>query len=189
MDHFPSTLRAAQAGEDWAVGVLWRALNPRLVRFLAARAGDAAEDIASETWLAAARNLTTFSGGDIEFRAWMFTIARRRLADWQRRESRQPRTASDDAAMGSAVADDDPGAEALAALGTEGALALVNRLPADQAEVVLLRVLGDFDAAQVARIMGKRPGTVRMLQHRGLRRLAELVGPPDRQHLDRDVTR
>jgi RNA polymerase sigma-70 factor (ECF subfamily) len=188
LDDFSSLLRAAQAGEEWAVTVLWRELNPRLVRFLVGRAGEAAEDIASETWLAVAGGLERFSGGEIEFRGWLFTIARRRLVDWQRREGRRPRTTSDDAALEAAVASDDPAAEALTALGTEGALALVSRLPADQAEVVLLRVLGDFDVAHVARIMGKRPGTVRMLQHRGLRRLAELAPPADREHLDEDVT-
>jgi RNA polymerase sigma-70 factor, ECF subfamily len=58
---------------------------------------------------------------------------------------------------------------------TRAALALVAELPADQAEVVALRVLGGLDVAEVARIVGKRPGTVRVLAHRGLRRLARRV--------------
>jgi len=49
-------------------------------------------------------------------------------------------------------------------------------LSADQAEVVLLRVLGGLGVEQVAELVGKRPGTVRVLQHRALRRLhAELA--------------
>ena len=44
-------------------------------------------------------------------------------------------------------------------------------LPADQAEIVLLRVLGDLDVAQVAAIVGKSPGAVRIAQHRALQRL------------------
>jgi RNA polymerase sigma-70 factor (ECF subfamily) len=58
---------------------------------------------------------------------------------------------------------------------TRAALALVAELPADQAEVVALRVLGGLEVAEVARIVGKRPGTVRVLAHRGLRRLAQRV--------------
>ena len=46
-------------------------------------------------------------------------------------------------------------------------------LSPDQAEVVLLRVIGGLRVSQVAELLGKRPGTVRVLQHRGLRRLAE----------------
>jgi RNA polymerase sigma-70 factor, ECF subfamily len=58
---------------------------------------------------------------------------------------------------------------------TQAALALVAELPADQAEVVALRVLGGLEVAEVARILGKRPGVVRVLAHRGLRRLAQRV--------------
>jgi RNA polymerase sigma-70 factor (ECF subfamily) len=189
LDDFASVLRAAQLGEEQAVACLWRELNPRLVKFLAGRAGDVAEDIASETWLAVARGIHGFSGGEIEFRAWVFTIARHRLVDWRRREQRRPKTYSDDRAISEVLADDDPGGEVLTTLGTEAALALVGRLSADQAEVILLRIVGDFDVAQVARITGKRPGTVRMLQHRGLRRLGALVRASDREGRDEDVTR
>jgi RNA polymerase sigma-70 factor (ECF subfamily) len=54
----------------------------------------------------------------------------------------------------------------------DAALRRVARLPADQAEVVALRVLAGLSAEQVAEIVGKRAGAVRVLQHRGLRRLA-----------------
>ncbi len=57
--------------------------------------------------------------------------------------------------------------EAMANLSTETAIARIATLPPDQAEVVLLRVLAGLGVAEVARIMGKRPGTVRVLQHRG----------------------
>ena len=43
----------------------------------------------------------------------------------------------------------------------------------DQAEVVLLRVIGGFTVDDVAAIVGKKPGAIRVLQHRGLKRLAE----------------
>jgi DNA-directed RNA polymerase specialized sigma24 family protein len=49
-------------------------------------------------------------------------------------------------------------------------------LPPDHAEVVLLRVLGDLDAAHVAEVMGRSVSWVRVTQHRALRRLAERVG-------------
>jgi RNA polymerase sigma-70 factor (ECF subfamily) len=69
---------------------------------------------------------------------------------------------------------------------TRAALALVAELPPDQAEVVALRVLGSLEAAEVARILGKRPGAVRVLAHRGLRRLAKRM---EAAGLVRGVTR
>jgi RNA polymerase sigma-70 factor (ECF subfamily) len=52
----------------------------------------------------------------------------------------------------------------------------VATLPADQAEAIVLRVVAGLEVQRVAEIMGKRPGTVRVLTHRGLRRLAERLG-------------
>ena len=65
--------------------------------------------------------------------------------------------------------------------GEAAALAQVRQLPAAQAEVVLLRVLGGFSAEEVAEITGRSPGSVRVIQHRALRRLArDLAGDEDR---------
>jgi RNA polymerase sigma-70 factor, ECF subfamily len=56
---------------------------------------------------------------------------------------------------------------------TDAAVALIGNLPEDQAEVLLLRIVADLDVATVAEILGKRPGTVRVLAHRWLKRLAQ----------------
>jgi RNA polymerase sigma-70 factor, ECF subfamily len=52
---------------------------------------------------------------------------------------------------------------------------LVRRLPPDQADAVLLRIIADLDVGDVAAIMGKREGNVRVLVHRGLEKLGELL--------------
>src|SRR5579884_3707501 len=63
--------------------------------------------------------------------------------------------------------------DALEREGTRRALALIAALPPDQAQVVLLRTLAGLDSDRVAAVVGKRPGTVRVLAHRGLRNLAK----------------
>jgi RNA polymerase sigma-70 factor (ECF subfamily) len=74
----------------------------------------------------------------------------------------------------------DPGDEAVAAVSTEAAIALIASLPRDQAEAVLLRVVMGLDAKAAAAVLGKRPGSVRVAAHRGLRRLAaRLAEVPD----------
>ena len=183
---FEATLRAAQAGDAPAVGVLWQELNHRLVRFLQAREFDAAEDIASETWLTIASKLGQFTGSEVEFRAWLFTIARSRLVDWQRRRQRRPEALVEPDGFPNDVAPHDTADATLATLDREAALAMIARLPADQGDVILLRLLADLDVAQVARIMGKRPGAVRMLQLRGYRALEQLMRAPE--HAQQDVT-
>jgi RNA polymerase sigma-70 factor, ECF subfamily len=171
---FGDVLAAAQAGGQWAIAVLWEKLHPPLLRFLRGLDPLAAEDVEAETWLAAARDLPTFHGDERQFRAWMFTIARNRLVDWRRREARRRTVAVAPDVLGEHPATDDPARTALDALRADAAVALVRAsLPSDQAEVILLRVLGGLDVAEVSAIVRKRPGNVRVLQHRGLRRLAE----------------
>jgi RNA polymerase sigma-70 factor (ECF subfamily) len=172
---FADVLQAARQGSHQAIAVLWRELHPRLLRFLRGLDPVAAEDVEAETWFVAARDLPEFDGDEMQFRAWMFTIARNRLIDWRRYEARRRRVALTPDVV-DRPADDDPAATALDAAGAEAALAFVREfLPRDQAEVILLRVVGGLEVSEVAAIVGKRPGTVRVLQHRGLRRLAEQI--------------
>lgn len=175
---FDSVLIAAQEGGEWAFAVLWRDLNPRLVRYLGAKAPGMGDDLAAETWLAAARNLPTFQGNEAAFRGWLFTIARRRLVQHWRDSARRPVSPSDPESFTDQRAPDDTETEGMADLSArETARAIAAALPSDQADVVLLRMLAGLDVDQVAEILGKRPGTVRVLQHRALRRLAEKFSP------------
>jgi len=160
----------ARRGDERAIAVLYRALNPPLLRYLRHHAGPVAEDLASEVWISLARRLRAFGGDDRELRALMFTIARRRVVDEHRRRGRRVTTAP----LGDydRPAGDSPEDAVVAGLTAQGAVeALAAHLPGDQAEIVLLRVLGDLDVGQVADIVGKSSGAVRVAQHRALQRL------------------
>jgi RNA polymerase sigma-70 factor (ECF subfamily) len=166
-------MAAAQQGAEWAFAVLYRELNPRLLRYFAARAPGSAEDLAAETWLGAARHLGSFTGTEEGFRAWLFTIAHRRLVQhWREMKRRPPATGDLEAALDAESAPDSADAAVNAVFAQEAAKQIAAALSPDQAEVVLLRVLGGLDVDQVADILGKRPGSVRVLQHKALRRLA-----------------
>ena len=186
-DEFDEVLAAAQDGAPWAVAVLWNDLHPRLLRFLRGLDASAAEDVEADTWLAAARDLGAFHGDDRQFRAWMFTIARNRLIDSRRREARRRSVAVAPEVLGERPAADDPAGLAVDVVRADAAVVLVRScLPRDQAEVILLRVLGGLGVGEVAAIVRKRPGNVRVLQHRGLRRLAERIAdePAERRNAE-----
>jgi RNA polymerase sigma-70 factor (ECF subfamily) len=172
-DDFQTVLAAAQAGAEWALEVLYRDLNPALVRYLAAQAPGVAEDLASETWLGAARRLTSFRGDEKAFRAWLFTIAYHRLVEHWRQLHRRPSVSLDPVGMAEYSAPDDPEGEVVdAAIAVAAARRIAELLSPAQAEVVLLRVLAGLDVDQVATVLNKRPGAVRVLQHKALRNLA-----------------
>jgi RNA polymerase sigma-70 factor (ECF subfamily) len=174
-EQFTSVLEAARGGAEWALTALYRSLHPAVLGYLRSRDPREAEDLASDTWIGVAEGLAGFQGGEGDFRRWVFTIAHRRLVDHHRRTIRRATAPAPAEDLEAHAAAGDAEAEAMAELSTRAALALIGTLPPDQADVVLLRVLGGFDATEVGAIMHKRPGTVRVLQHRALTQLAKVL--------------
>ncbi|HEX7277524.1 MAG TPA: RNA polymerase sigma factor [Acidimicrobiales bacterium] len=164
MDLHPATDLAA----------LYRELQPGLLRYLRAVAPGSAEDLAADVWVEVAASAHRFQGDQAAFRGWLFTIARRRVIDSQRRAGRRRTDPVARDRLAGFSGNDHPDQVVLDRATTEAAVAHVLAvLSPDQAEVVLLRVIGGLRVSQVADLLGKRPGTVRVLQHRGLRRLAD----------------
>jgi RNA polymerase sigma-70 factor (ECF subfamily) len=180
---FADLLQRAQRGDELAFNELFRQTQPVVLKYLATITGmAAAEDLASDTWVSVVRDLGRFSGEEpAAFRAWVLSIARRRWIDDVRRRTRRPE-ALVDVIPDVTPATEDVAGEAEAAAGTRWALDLIATLPPDQAEVIALRVIADLDVHETARIVGKKPGAVRVLAHRGLRRLAEQIGPDQAPH-------
>lgn len=166
---FAEVLLAAQSGAEWAIGRLFREQNPGLRRYLDGRAPGMGDDLAQEVWIAAARNLRSFTGDEAALRSWLFSIARTKLVDQVRSSARRPSTATDPHMLES-TAPADEAVDELAA--REAVLELTAGLTDEQADIVLLRVVGGFSVDEVAGIVGKRPGAVRVAQHRALRGLA-----------------
>ena len=173
---FPSLLDSAIAGEQNALAEIFRAYQPRLLRYLRAQEPGMAEDLAAEVWLAVARGLGRFKGDEAGFRGWLFTIARHRLIEHRRRNARRRVELLPHDRMDGPIergVGGDPAWLVLEQLGAQETVEmLVRGLPTDQAEAVLLRILGGFDVTEVARIMGRTPGSVRVMCHRALKRLA-----------------
>lgn len=178
-------MRAAACGDETAFARLWRDSQPPLLRYLRVITGESAEDVASEVWLEVSRRLARFRGGESEFRGWLFTTARRRVIDLRRYASRHPMLLTEDPQDLERPAPDDTAAAALERMSTDAALELIASLPHEQAEIIVLRVIAGLQPAQVGRIVGKRPGAVRVATHRGLRALAARLSAAS----DRGVTR
>ncbi len=166
-----AALVAARAGDERGISALFRVLHPQLLNYARSRVGGEAEDVVAEAWIAAVRRLQGFEGDAGDFRAWMFTIVRSRLVDHYRSRDRRPQLVELDEAPD--VGGDGDVEVAVENLSSEQAVAMLSRLlPADQAEVVILRVVGDLSVEQVAGILGRTKASVRVMQHRALKRLA-----------------
>ena len=173
---FDDVLTAAQAGAGWAFEVLYRDLAPSVTGYLRLHRAAEPDDLASETFIGVFTGLNGFTGDEAALRAWVFTIAHRRLVDDWRRRSRRPQV-SDDPGDLTELCGGDVEDDALVGFGTDNVHRLCAELPDDQRSVLLLRILADLTVEQVAQAIGRSVGATKALQRRGLRTL--------RDHLER----
>ena len=159
-------------GDGDAFRVVYRTVQAPLLRYLEVLVGpNDAEDVASETWGQACRDLDRFTGDADGFRGWITTIGRHRALDLLRQRSRRIRADEDLTGIDPADSVDTEGAM-LEGFTTGAALAVIRSLPRDQAEAVMLRAVMGLDAKTAGAVLGKRPGAVRSAAHRGLTTLA-----------------
>lgn len=184
-EDFSHTLAEARAGKGLALGTLFHDLYPRILRYLRAFEPLEAEDLATDTWLDVTSALDVFDGDQRALRAFALMVARNRVLDLQPQVRRTiPAVGPDlpgydlasldlDEASGwdedlPVVAVDD---HTVSEIATDAALDRVASLPREQADVILLTILGELSVDEVARIVGTRSDTVRVIQHQALVRL------------------
>jgi len=179
-------LHRARQGDEEGFVVLYRDLQPRLLRYATVLVGwDSAGDVTGEAWLQITRDLHTFTGDLDRFRGWAAKIVHNRAIDLCRANARRPTVALDDGAdrgyRDEPSCDRDAATALLDELSTRKALALIAGLPRDQAQAVLLRAVVGLDAQTAGEVLGKRAGAVRVAAHRGLKRLARQVRYDDEE--------
>jgi RNA polymerase sigma-70 factor (ECF subfamily) len=144
----------------------------------------AAEDATEKTFLAALSNLERFEDrarpadgdGASTFKVWLFQIARNTVSN-ERRANRRRRAAPLEAA---ALATDPLDVERDATRRDEAAAAwqAVGKLPEDRRRAIVLRFVDELSTAEIAGVLGRSEGAVRVLIHRALRTVARDLEPP-----------
>jgi len=171
-DEDDRTLAQRAATDRECFGILYDRYVDRIYGFCYRRlqTRDAAEDATSQTFLKALAALTRRNTNG-QFSSWLFTIAYHVVIDSYR--APKPMAPLDDARGYSESA---PGPEELALTGETGRelYAIVNRLPAEQADLLHLRLSGLNDR-EIADVLGKSYGAIRVAQHRAMKRLRELA--------------
>jgi len=176
---FTGVLAAAQSGAPWALERLYRELAPAVAGYLRVQGAAEPDDLTSDVFVKVFRGVPRFSGGEDQFRSWMFTVAHHRLVDERRQRARRPVVNNVDVAELPCPSPQDVEAETLRRLSLQRVQRLCDRLASDQRDVLLLRMVADLSLEQTAEALGKSVGAVKALQHRGvaaLRRLLEREG-------------
>jgi RNA polymerase sigma-70 factor (ECF subfamily) len=167
-----ATLLQAQEGDPAAAQTLLAEVRPRVLRYCLARLSsrELAEDVTQEVCIAVLSALPRYRDQGRPFVAFALGIASHKVADAYRAAGRR-RTVSDDVLPDRA--DPAPGPEELAMRSADVLLAqrLLERLPEQQREVLLMRVAGGLSAEETASALSMTPGAVRVAQHRALAKL------------------
>jgi RNA polymerase sigma-70 factor (ECF subfamily) len=170
---FGRILQQAKRGEEAALERLYRDLAPSVLGYLRGQGAAEPEDLTSDVFVGMVRGLPRFEGNERGLRAWVFTIAHRRLLDERRRSIRRPFVLVDPHRMPSLPGPrGDTEEEAVSRLNGHRALGTLRSLTPEQRDVLLLRVIADLSVAQTAELLGKEEGAVKALQRRALARLA-----------------
>lgn len=168
-------VRRAQSGDAEAVAEIYRTHVQAIHRYILYRVGEpaVAEDLTSEVFLKAIQALDRYRHLGAPIAAWLFRIARDRVSDYHRQQSRRGTDDLDDS-----ILDKAPGPEAEALQQSEmlHVRAQILRLTSEQQDVIYFRFTEGLTVAETASMMGKSIGAVKALQFRALRTLARNLG-------------
>ena len=166
----------ARGGDADAFGMLYDHYQSSVYRFLfyRTRSSTLAEDLTSETFFRALRNMTNFRWQGKDFGAWLMTIARNLATDhFKAGRTRLELTTEDMGAHDDST--EGPESMVLASLTNELLLEALTQLPDEQRDCLVMRFLQGMSIAETAAVLGRSDGAVKQLQLRGVRNLAKLM--------------
>lgn len=170
----------AASSDRRAVDRLMAQIRPLIVRYCRARVGRqersfaSADDVAQEVCLAVLAALPSYRDQGRPFLAFVYGIAAHKVADAHRAAARNR---TEPVAEVPDMAESNPGPEqtAMRAELSEEMGALLQVLPHNQREIIVLRVVYGMSAEETAEAIGSTPGAVRVAQHRALTRLRQVM--------------
>lgn len=148
----------------------------RIAHYVYVRIGDKneAEDIASEVFLKALKSIKSYEEQGVPMQAWLFKIAHNMVVDHLRKVSKVKTVSIDTIEI---QGDSDPAKTAEINITMEAVKKAMEKLTADQREVLNLRFFGGLDSKEVAGLMKKTDGAVREMQRSALEKLRQILGP------------
>ncbi len=161
-------IHKAQHGDQEAFGVLYDHYLPQIYRFILFKVGAKAEaeDLTHEVFLSAWRTLPNYRMKGHPLSSWLYQIARNAVIDFYRTAKHhvQIEMVSEDALQPIAS-----GQEALnMTLDMEQVQKCIAQLRPDYQDLIIMRFIEELPTAEIASVLGKSEGAVRLMQHRAL---------------------
>ena len=178
---------AAIAGDEAALAELYNLYFPRVYRYILARMGNPfdAEDLTEEVFLRVLDAIGRFQWREAPFSAWLFRIAHNAVISQRRKEGARGRSSP----LSEALPVDSQGPEEMVAnrLVLNEVMKAADTLPEAQRRVIGYRFAAGLTVAETARAMGKGEGNVKVIQHKAIAKLREMLNQRPKVHGEKRV--
>ncbi|MDP2948789.1 MAG: sigma-70 family RNA polymerase sigma factor [Chloroflexota bacterium] len=166
---------AARVGDEEAIAELYNSYFPRVYRYMLARTSNVAdaEDLTEDVFIRVLDALERFEWRQAPFSAWLFRIAHNAIVSHQRRDGARGKVGP----LLPTLPVRTPGPEEVveARLALEEVMRATRNLPEAQRRVIALRFGAGLSVAETARALGKGEGNVKVIQHKAIAKLKELL--------------
>jgi RNA polymerase sigma-70 factor (ECF subfamily) len=177
---------AAKTGDERALSELYLLYFPRVYRYILARTGNTydAEDLAEEVFMKVLEAIERFQWREAPFSAWLFRIAHNAVISQRRKETARGKSAP----LLDVVPVDSAGPEELVEhrLALNEVMEAAQKLPDAQRQVIAYRFAAGLSVAETARAMGKGEGNVKVIQHKAIAKLREMMGQAPRKRKEKE---
>lgn len=167
---------AARAGDEKALSELYLTYFPRVYRYILARTGNShdAEDLAEEVFMRVLEAIERFQWREAPFSAWLFRIAHNAVISQRRKETARGKSGP----LSDSLPVDSAGPDELVEnrLALNEVMAAAQKLPEAQRQVIAYRFGAGLSVAETAQAMGKGEGNVKVIQHKAIAKLREMMG-------------
>jgi RNA polymerase sigma-70 factor (ECF subfamily) len=167
-------IRRAKSGHKEAFGKLYHHYSPKIYRFLFFNLRDRhiAEDVAQLTFLKLWRNLKLYDEKKGSFAAFLFSMARNLMIDWQRKR----KTLSLEK-IGEISVPDTTVEQLIVKQECKAVREAVARLPHFEKRMITLRFFENFSYKEISHVVKKHEGAIRVRVHRVLKELKRELSP------------
>jgi RNA polymerase sigma-70 factor (ECF subfamily) len=176
LDGDKKLIKDAIMGEAEAFGLLYDRYQPQIYRFIYLKVShrEEAEDLTHQVFLKSWENIAEYESSNFPFSSWLYRIARNQTIDYYRTKKSH---LSLEKEGGLEIENDERPLAELSddLMDLEKIRKAIGYLSDDQQNVIILRFIEDLSPKETADIMGKTEGSVKLLQHRAIKKLKELT--------------
>lgn len=167
-------LTCAKNGDSKAISDLYNQYKPIILNYLFHSSGDIhiAEGLTTEVFIRMIKNLPKYKKSKVPFQVWLFKIARNLMIDHYRTTKKYQIVELQENLVSSS---ESPESDVERNLEVEKLRKAIHKLTSDQSDVIILRFIAEMPISQVAQIMKKSEGAVKMLQSRAIQALYQLM--------------